>query len=208
MEYLNEVFGRLTPIEFLGAIDGNNCWLCACECGNSKIVRQTHLKYRQVLSCGCMWHEDKHGMSDDRVYNIYKQMKQRCYNPNHPSFNEYGGRGIKICERWLESFESFWEDMEDGYSETLTLDRIDVNGGYYKENCRWVTKSIQGFNQRKRSTNSSGKTGVSFSKRSNKWRAYITFEGKSIHLGVYQDFEAAVKARENAELEYFGTIKE
>ena len=119
----------------------------------------------------------------------------------------YGGRGISYDPRW-ESFEVFWEDMSEGYSEHLELDRIDPNGNYCKENCRWVGRSLQSYNKRLDPNNTSGKSGVSFSKLTGKWHAYIDFEGKRINLKLHETFEEAVRVRELAEIEYFGFNKE
>lgn len=145
-----------------------------------------------------------------REYKSWKNMIDRCYNDQLKSFPDYGGRGIGVCERWLEAGNlgllNFLEDM--GNSDGLTLERIDVNGDYCPENCIWDTRSNQGYNQRVRSTNKSGRTGVRFHKDRNKWVAYITHEGKSRGLGYFETFEDAVKAREEAELKYFGYIKE
>ncbi len=207
MEYLGKKFGRLTPVEFLGIVDKNNSWLCSCECGGNKVVRQSRLKSGEVKSCGCLWHESSHGLSMSQTYNIYKQMKQRCLNENHTAFKNYGRKGVSVSEEWLESFENFYADMGE-CPEGMSLDRIDPNGDYCKENCRWADKSMQQFNRNLLDSNTSGKTGVNFNKKSSKWRAYITVEYKQIHLGYFMSFEDAVRAREEAELKYFGFIKE
>lgn len=94
--------------------------------------------------------ERTHGMSDTRQYHIWQAMKNRTTNPKAPNWNDYGGRGIRTCSRWLESFEAFWDDMGDGYADHLTLDRIDNDRGYTKENCRWVDYHAQASNRRKR----------------------------------------------------------
>lgn len=97
--------------------------------------------------------------------------------------------------------------MKDSFESGLSLDRIDVNGDYSTENCRWADASTQAYNQRMRCTNTSGKTGVTWNKKKNKWYVTISHEGKRVYVGAYNAFEDAVKARENAEIEYYGSLK-
>ena len=130
-------------------------------------------------------------------------MKSRCNDASAINYHNYGGRGITYDPSW-EDFLNFYEDMKEGFKEELELDRIDVNGNYTKQNCRWVTHNENNYNKTKQSNNSSGKTGVSFKKNINKWFAYITIKGKQISLGFYNLFEEAVAAREDAELLYYG----
>ena len=146
-------------------------------------------------------------MSKEPIYSSWLAMKRRCINTNNPRYADYGGRGIKICERWVDSFEKFFEDMGDTYSSGLELDRIDVNGDYSPENCRWATKSTQSFNTRQHKTNTSGRTGVYWFARVNKWTAAIHRDNKQIHLGYFITFESAVAAREKAEIELFGELR-
>lgn len=196
-------FGKL--IVLFRAPDKNKqvMWDCVCDCGNTSIVRGTHLRKGLTVSCGCYRIEANktHGQSDTRLYKVWSQMVQRC-----SKHKDYAGRGITVCDRWRESFENFLEDMGQP-EEGLTLDRIDTNGDYCPENCRWVNMSIQGFNQRKRLTNTSGKSGVSWNKRNLNWRARITVMYKEIHLGYFDSFEEAVEVREKAEIKYFGENK-
>lgn len=133
-------------------------------------------------------------------------MKQRCLNRNYTHYKYYGGRGITVCEEWL-TYDNFLRDMGER-PENTELDRIDNNSGYYRENCRWASKTLQSFNKRKRITNTSGRTGVLQHKETLRWRAIITKEGKTIHLGYFSTIEEAVVAREQAELQYYGFIKE
>ena len=132
-------------------------------------------------------------------------MKQRCTNPKNSRYSDYGGRGITFPERW-KNYKSFRQDMgecPEGYS----LDRIDVNSNYSKENCRWANNSLQGFNQRLKKTNKSGKSGVHFDKARGKWLASITVNMKTITLGRYLDKQEAIRVRKRAEIEYFGEEK-
>ena len=118
-------------------------------------------------------------------------MKARCTNPKANYYKDYGGRGIQVCERWLD-VRNFIEDMYPAFKEGLTLDRKDNNKGYSKENCRWASKNLQSENSRKiRKTNTSGYRGSSWHKRSKKWRAVITISKKQISLG---NFNSAIEA--------------
>jgi len=207
------VVGRLTVLSVVGRNKiGCKLWECLCSCGNKKIIPSSSLNSKLTQSCGCLYNEIKgkqavkHNKRHTKEYNIWSAMKQRCKNPKTEYFNLYGGRGISVCERW-ESFKNFYEDMGE-CPEGMSLDRIDVDGDYEKSNCRWVTNSQQSFNTRKSKNNTSGKTGVLFHKASGKWIAKITKNGEHKHLGVFDSKEDAIRAREKAELDMFGFIKE
>lgn len=127
-------------------------WLCRCDCGIEKEITGAHLRSGRVNSCGCLHQElrkqlsTKHGFKHSDVYAVWENMRQRCYNKNRKDWKNYGGRGIIVCQEW-HSIENFVADMgppPHGY----TLDRIDVNGNYEKQNCRWVTRSVQNRNRR------------------------------------------------------------
>jgi len=123
--------------------------LCKCDCGNIKEIDYYHLKGGFTQSCGCLNRELKtsHGLYKSRQYQIWADMKTRCQNPDHHQYKYYGGRGITVCERW-QKFENFWEDMRNGYSDILTIDRIDNDGNYELANCKWSTRKEQNNNHR------------------------------------------------------------
>lgn len=142
-----------------------------------------------------------------RLYSIWSGIKDRCLNKNNSSYKDYGGRGIKVCEEWENSFENFfiWS-MENGYEETLTIDRINNDGAYCPENCRWVDMKIQSFNQRV-TKHSTPYAGVSFRNDKNRYIARICINGKSKQLGSFKTLEEAIKVRQEAELKEYGFIK-
>lgn len=144
-------FGRLTVIKYLC----QSKWLCKCDCGNEKIVKSGNLKNGHVKSCGCLNKEISrnkmitHGYSSTRIYKIYIGIKKRCYNKNYSQFYLYGGRGITICDEWKDSFIYFYNwAINNGYKDSLTIDRIDNNGNYEPKNCRWITQKQQNRNTR------------------------------------------------------------
>lgn len=130
-------------------------WLCRCDCGREDYVLQTNLLNgisKRCRSCAMLGkNPKKHGHSNKSIYRIFHGMKGRCYNENHKNFIHYGGRGIKICDRWLTSVENFIFDMGERPSADHSIDRIDVNGSYSPENCKWSTQKEQTQNQRKMS---------------------------------------------------------
>jgi len=140
-----------------------------------------------------------HGMTGTKLYNTYKNMKRRCYKTQGKDYKNYGGRGIKVCDRWLESFHHFYKDMGDK-PDGMTLERIDNNGDYEPSNCVWTTRSSQSYNRR--SWGDSRIAGV-YERATGKWRAYINVNGSRIGLGTYKDFFEACCIRKSAELKYY-----
>lgn len=149
-------FGRLTVIERIKHNNTLGYWICKCECGNEKIVPTNRLTQGMTKSCGCLNHDlviersTVHGLRHTRLYRIWNGMKQRCHNENHPRFKDWGGRGIKVCDEWKQSFKTFYDwSIQNGYSDNLSIDRINNNGNYDPNNCRWSTVQEQNKNKRK-----------------------------------------------------------
>lgn len=154
-------FGRLVAQAKEGlATDDEARWRCLCDCGNETCVRSSSLRNGTTQSCGCLRRELlstrplKHGQARHgrltSEYDAWHAMKQRCLNPNHAAYANYGGRGITVCQQWLESFEVFFADVGLKPDPELTLDRIDNDGSYEPGNVRWATRSQQNSNQRGR----------------------------------------------------------
>lgn len=139
-------FGRLT-VTHRAPNDSKDrtVWVCECECGNIKEVRATSLTQGLTKSCGCL----RHGLRKTRLYSIWSHIQQRCENPRYIRFDLYGGRGIKMCGEWRNSFMEFYRwAMKNGYSNELSIDRINPDGDYEPLNCRWASVSEQNSNRR------------------------------------------------------------
>lgn len=154
-------FGRWTVLKQSGTyrrpggMGARPCILCRCDCGSKKVIDAHSVRYGHSRSCGCLRKEITakrrtiHGNTNTVEYTTWKSMRQRCNNPNDPNFMNYGGRGITICERWQESFKSFLMDMGHRPSNRHSLDRVDNDGQYSPDNCRWATRKQQRRNRRK-----------------------------------------------------------
>ena len=154
IDLTNQKFTRLKVLERADNLNNQVRWRCICDCGNEVIVRSAALRNGYTKSCGCLSRDrtikrnKTHGLSKHRLYSIYKNMKQRCYNKNRPDYQRYGGKGVRICKEWLDDFKTFYDwAYENGYSDGLSIDRIDVDGNYEPSNCRWVDDKTQARNR-------------------------------------------------------------
>lgn len=148
-----QAFKNLTTVRLISEKSGQGRpWLCSCACGNTREVPEYRLKGGYVKSCGCLGHGAapplaiKHGMCRYSGFKVWESMMRRCFNPLDKDFSSYGGRGITVCDRWMDP-RNFALDMGERPLK-YSLDRIDVNGNYCPENCRWATPMQQGANKR------------------------------------------------------------
>ena len=191
--FLIEDLGMLYPTEKSKKKARYGLYRCGF-CGNKFKSQIQDVKSQRTLSCGCykkrrvIETHKTHGLIETRLYRIWASIKDRTLNPKLKVYQDYGGRGITICDEWKNDFMSFYNwAISNGYEENkgLSIDRIDNDGNYCPENCRWATQTIQNRNQRIKKNNTSGYKGVSYSKRDGNYRTYITINKKRIHLGLY-----------------------
>lgn len=154
----------LTQIRFIRKEKSRDIWLFKCDCGKEKEIRLDRVKSKEIKSCGCLRNNQlkTHNLRYHPLYNIYYNIKRRCYNPVNPSYKDYGGRGIKMCDRWKNSFQNFYNDMIKSYIKGLSIDRINNDGNYELSNCRWAT--IKEQSQHRRNT------------------VYLTYQGRTQNL--------------------------
>ena len=158
---IGKKFGRLTVIGFSETVSGGCkqvAWDCKCDCGNVVYGKRPRaIKNGTLKSCGCLKKEQDrhnlgesritHGMTDTRLYSIWSSMKRRCYNTHEAAYLHYGGKGVKVCDEWLD-FKSFYDwAIHNGYADDLTIERIDIDKDYCPENCTWITLAMQTHNK-------------------------------------------------------------
>lgn len=209
-EFIGKKFNRWTILDTIRKPIGKQrnteaYFICRCDCGTEKEVEAKALLSSRSKSCGCYQKDNptivKHRQCDTRLYRIWANMKNRCHNEQSNGYKYWGGRGISVCDEWRTSFESFrdWA-LLNGYSDELTIDRIDNDGNYEPDNCRWATMLTQIRNKRYKENKLNVK-GVY--RRGNKYRAYIGVDYKTISLGSFDTLLEASEARKQAEAKYF-----
>lgn len=207
-------FERLVTMGATFMKDGSAYVQVVCDCGNSREVRVHSLKKGITKSCGCLSAEltsersalrVKHGKSEDTIYHVWRSMKARCSNPNNQAYDNYGARGITYDSRW-ESFTEFYNDMGD-IPENCTLERVDVNGNYCKENCVWADQTQQCFNRRKFKNKTSKYFGVSYRSDCGKWRATLKKYGEKLLDKTFETEYQAARAYDDACFEHYGVRK-
>ena len=206
-DHIGKQYNRVTITGEAPRIRKEKEWAYICVCGKSGQAKPSHLIKGGVKSCGCLQKEaakqnlvkalespfigkhKTHGMFGTRPYRIWVGMKTRCNNSKAREYPDYGGRGITYCAKW-ETFEGFWQDMKECYSDLLTIDRTDTNGNYQKDNCEWVDMSVQSHHRRKRKGSVTTYVGVFLKK--GKYEASFCKEGDVQYLGRFStEYEAA-----------------
>ena len=190
--------GTMYPTETSKKKETNGLYECP-YCKKHYKTQTTKVKNNRSKSCGCYTKikvskaQTTHGKRKHKIYSVWNQMMARCYNEKSISYKNYGLKGISVCDEW-HNVENFINDMYPSYIDGLSIDRIDVDGNYQKDNCRWVSKAIQSQNTRRiRKNNTSGYRGVVFRKDIKKYRVAIRVNNKRINLGHFEDkIEAAL----------------
>lgn len=210
VDLTGQKYGRLTVIELAERnIRGCIQWKCRCDCGNETILTTSAIRSGNTKSCGCLHSEicrRARGIPHHKLTETLNAIKSRCNNPNHKYYENYGGRGIRVCDEWnngTAGHDRFvtWA-LANGYCDGLSLDRIDNNKGYSPDNCRWTTRSVQSSNKRPR--NSTGVLGVYKKQGRKRYSATIGVGYKRINLGTFDTIDEATKARRDAEVKYYG----
>lgn len=208
-------FGRWNVISDIDNVKDKDTVLCECSCEEKtrRHVLVRSLKNGKSKSCGCFAREIRannkrtHDLSRSKIYRSWANMINRCeYKDKNGMYERYGGRGIKVCDEWRKSFESFYEwAINNGYQEHLQIDRINNDGNYCPENCQWITLGENmAVGKRRSGNNASGYIGVCRDAKDGKWTSYITCNKERYTLGRFADINDAVEARIAKEIELFG----
>jgi len=170
----NKHFGLLKVLQEAGKIGKRKkqmYWLCQCSCGTQKIIAGNNLRSGQIKSCGCQIGKTiTHGNCANPLFDLYRSIKARCYNSNNKAYHNYGGRGIKMSKSWYNSFEQFCKDMGSKPHKDFSIERINNNKGYSKQNCKWATTKEQGNNKR---------TCI-----------YLTYKGKTLNITQWAELSS------------------
>lgn len=192
IKLIGQRFGRLIVRRRAENIGRHVAWNCTCACGKRTVVTTCNLRKGHTQSCGCLRAEKArlsypvHGMSRTAIYNSWTGMLDRVRNPNTRRYSRYGGRGITVCDRWL-SFENFYADMGDRPSPDHSLDRVDNNGPYSPENCRWATLEEQNNNKVNNRFASVGGIAMTFARASRALGKYDDYVGLRVRKGTMQE---------------------
>ena len=173
---------------------------CLCKCGIKKSIQARALVAGKSRSCGCnkgavcSQKAKTHGLTKTKEHHIWVAMKQRCINPNNKAYMRYGGRGIKVCDKWMNSFPAFLLDMGNK-PDGLSIERIDNDGNYEPSNCKWATRLEQNLNQRLQKRNKSGYKNIRWREERHGWETYKRIRGKRIYLGLFTSKQEAINAQ-------------
>ena len=201
----NKIYGRLEVIRYAERRNGRSYYLCKCSCGKETAVMEGNLKRGLTKSCGCLRKEvtanknRTHGYANHSLYGVWSNMKERCYSVNCDRYMDYGGRGITICDEWLNDAKAFIEwCLCNGWKKGLQIDREDNDSGYCHSNCRFVTPLENNKNTRLiRNNNTSGYRGVSYHKATRRWYARSSSNGKRVSIGLFSNKIDAAVARDS-----------